>query len=97
MTPAESQRLEAEADRILKEDARRQGKIKPNGRGFSDYAREIGITTKKTLETTYAHEKVGFTEEQLGQLAHPAGLDGGIGEIRDRGRRRTIGDHPQSQ
>jgi hypothetical protein len=66
---AEQRRLEAEADALLKEDARRRGFIRPNGRGFSDYAREIGITTKKTLETTYKHEKVGFTEQQLESLS----------------------------
>ena len=56
MSAAEARRLEAEADRLLKQDAKDSGFIKPNGRGFSAYARSIGITTKKTLETTYKHE-----------------------------------------
>lgn len=112
MTPAEIRRLEAEADHLLKEDAkgrcrecnrtrREHGNdhqfesfIKPNGRGFSDYARSTGITTRKTLETTYAHEAVGFDERQLGDLGHPAGLDGGIGSIQDRSRRHTTQSRP---
>lgn len=60
------------ADELLKKDAERQGFIRPNGRGFSDYARSIGITTKKILETTYRHEARGFTEDQLGNLAEPS-------------------------
>lgn len=67
-TLAEQRRLEAEADALLKKDAEAQGFIRPNGRGFSEYARSIGITTKKTLETTYKHEAAGFTEEQLESL-----------------------------
>lgn len=53
---AEIRRLEAEADALLKQDAKASGFIKDNGRGFSAYARSIGITTRKTLETTYKHE-----------------------------------------
>jgi hypothetical protein len=55
-TAAEVRRLEAEADSLLRQDAEEQGFIKDNGRGFSAYARSVGITTKKTLETTYKHE-----------------------------------------
>lgn len=69
MTPAEMRRLEAEADALLRSDAEKQGFIRPNGRGFSEYARATGITTKKTLETTFKHEKVGFSPEQLDSLA----------------------------
>lgn len=68
ITPAESARLEAQAEALLKEDARNSGLIRENGRGFSEYARANGITTKKTLETTFKHEKVGFTEDQLEYL-----------------------------
>lgn len=68
-TTAESRRLEAQADAMLKADARERGFIRANGRGFSNYARDTGITTKKTLETTYKHEKVGFTEPQLESLS----------------------------
>ena len=62
ISAAESRRLEAEADALLKGDAQANGFIKDNGRGFSAYARSIGITTKKTLETTSKHEKTGFEE-----------------------------------
>lgn len=55
-TTAEIRRLEAQADALLKQDAKDNGFIKDNGRGFSAYARSIGITTKKILETTYKHE-----------------------------------------
>lgn len=68
-TFTESQRLEAEAEALLKKDARDRGFIRSNGRGFSEYARTVGITTKKILETTYKHEKVGFNEQQLEALA----------------------------
>lgn len=66
---AEQRRLEDEADALLKQDAQRRGFIRPNGRGFSEYARSIGITPKKILETTYKHEAVGFTEQQLESLS----------------------------
>lgn len=81
-TTAEIRALEAEADKLLKQDARDQGFIKENGRGFSAYARAVGITTKKTLETTYKHEAAisilnpdtRFTpEEKLDYLA--SGMD----------------------
>ena len=79
---AEIRRLEAEADALLKQDAKASGFIKDNGRGFSAYARSIGIVTKKTLETTYKHEAAvsilrpgdQFTmEEKLDFFAH--GMD----------------------
>lgn len=79
---AEVRRLEAEADRLLKADAKERGFIRENGRGFSAYARSIGITTRKILETTYKHEaavsvlmpdpSVGH-ETKLDVLAH--GMD----------------------
>lgn len=75
LTAAEIRQLEAEADALLKQDARDQGFIRENGRGFSAYARAYGITTKKTLETTYKHEAVGFTEQQLESLLHASGMD----------------------
>ena len=56
ISAAESRRLEGQADALLKGDAKANGFIKDNGRGFSAYARSIGITTKKILETTYKHE-----------------------------------------
>ena len=78
----ESRKLEAEADALLKQDARDQGfvigrrpRLSEGELGFSAYARAYGITTKKTLETTYKHEAVGFTEQQLESLAHGSGMD----------------------
>lgn len=83
-TAAEVRRLEAEADALLKKDARAKGFIKPNGRGFTAYARSIGITTKKILETTYKHEAVGFSDEQLGTLAAGSGMDNRVQGTDDR-------------
>ena len=71
ISAAESSRLEAEADALLKGDAKANGFIKDNGRGFSAYARSIGITTKKILETTYKHE-IAVT------LLFPEGMDGDV-------------------
>ena len=76
ITEAESYQLEKEADALLRADAEDRGFIRENGRGYSEYARTSGMTTKKTLETTYKHEKVGFEEHQLeslgGQHGDPA-------------------------
>lgn len=77
-TAAESQRLEREADELLKADARERGFIRPNGRGMSEYARASGITTKKTLETTYKHEVVGW--DPLGLNPPRANLAGDAAE-----------------
>lgn len=68
-TAAESAALEKQAEALLKADAKERGFIRPNGRGFSEYARDAGITTKKTLETTFKHETLvrgqnGFTDEE---------------------------------
>ena len=70
MTDEESARLEREADLILKQDARDQGFIAPSGRGYTKYAREMGITTADTLDRTYKHEAVGFSEEQIDHIAN---------------------------
>lgn len=67
ITAAESQRLEKQAEELLKQDARERGFIRENGRGFSDYARASGITTKKTLETTYKHEVLIYDQPTLGE------------------------------
>lgn len=71
ITAAESAALEKQAEDLLKQDARDQGFIRSNGRGYSEYARSIGATTKKTLETTYKHETVGW--DPLG--LHPPRAD----------------------
>lgn len=55
-TKSEIRQLEAEADKLLQQDAKEKGFIQENGRGYTAYAKSIGITTKKILETTYKHE-----------------------------------------
>lgn len=60
ITAAESQALEKQAEELLKQDARDTGFIRANGRGFSEYMRTGGMTTKKILETVYKHEVVGW-------------------------------------
>lgn len=70
MTDDETARLEREADAILRQDAKDQGFIAKSGRGYTKYARAVGITTADTLDRTYKHEAVGFTEEQVDHLAN---------------------------
>jgi hypothetical protein len=72
---AEIRRLEAEADALLKQDAKDRGFIKDNGRGFSAYARSIGIVTKKTLETTYKHEQAVSLVHKKGDFSMDERLD----------------------
>ncbi len=70
-----------QADELLRQDARERGFINGKGRGYAAYARSIGITTKKILETIYKHEKVGFTEEQMAALR--AAAMGNIVQVED--------------
>lgn len=78
ITAEESRRLEKQAEELLKADARDQGFIRANGRGFSEYARATGITTKKILETVYKHEVVGW--DPLGLQPPIADLTGSAAE-----------------
>jgi hypothetical protein len=65
----ETDRLEKQADEILRADAKASGAVRANGRGYSAYFREHGMTSSKILETVYKREAVGFSEEGLEALA----------------------------
>ena len=70
LTEAQLLELERAADALLLEDARRLGFIRPSGRGYTKYARSIGIVTRDVQARTYLHEKVGFDDRRLDELAH---------------------------
>lgn len=57
MDDRESRRLEAEADAILKEDAKKEGHIKEGGvYGFGKYAKQYGILTPHDIATIRHYE-----------------------------------------
>lgn len=72
----EEHRLERAADELLHQDARERGYIAPSGRGFTKYARDLGITPRDTLARIYAHESVGWSEDELSDLTVETGTHG---------------------
>jgi hypothetical protein len=68
--PSEDERLlERAADALLHADAVERGFIMPSGRGFTRYAKDLGITPRDTLARIYLHESVGWSEDELSDLA----------------------------
>lgn len=55
ISPAESARLEAEADALLRADAKEKGFIKRKY-GYGKYAKEAGILTAHDIATIRHHE-----------------------------------------
>jgi hypothetical protein len=77
----ESQRLEKQADEILRQAAADEGAIRDpvgkekrlgRGRGYTAWARAQGILSRKRVEVAYRHEAVGFEPAQLESLAGAA-------------------------
>lgn len=55
--------LENQADKLLKEGAKKQGAIRANGRGFTAWAVAAGILTKKHQEKIRQTEITGLDLE----------------------------------